>query len=327
MQKLLSPRSLTEGALMAAITAIIALISTYLPFINIFSFLVIAVPIIIVVIRNNLTAGVIASIVATFLVSIMAGPLIAFFFYLQFMPLALAYGYLFKNKYTASKILAIGTFVAVISTILIMLFGMIIGQIDFEQQKLAFYQTVDRTIAIYEDYGMMEKFETQGVSKEQLRTILTDMASFFIRVFPTLLIIGSVFTAATHFIMARIILKKFGHDVPSILPFSQWHLPWYVVWGLIFGWAGYLIGDIYGQDTLRILGQNILIAYGVLLFILGLSVLAYYFKKFKLTNLSRLLLIMTAVMFFSGFVLMAIVIGLFDLVLDQRHLNKEVKEN
>lgn len=327
MQKLLSPRSLTEGALMAAITAIIALIGNFLPIISVFSFLIIAVPIIIVIIRNNLTTGVIASIVATFLVAVLMGPITAFFFYLQFMPLALAYGYMFKNEYSAGKILAIGTFVAVVSTILLMLFTMILGQMDFEQQKLALQETVDRTIALYEDYGLMDRFEEQGLSKADLHTMLTNVVNFFIRVLPALLIIGSVFTAATHFLMARVILKRFGHQVPHIPPFSQWHLPWYVVWGLIAGWAGYLIGDFYHQEVLRVLGQNILITYGVILFILGLSVLAFYFKKLKLSGLTRLLVIMTALLFLNGFIFMTIFIGMFDLVLDHRHLNRGIKEN
>lgn len=325
MQKIVSPRSLTEGALMAAITAIIALVGTFLPFINIFSFLIIAVPIIIVIIRNNLTTGVISSIVATLLVAVLAGPLIAFFFYLQFMPLAITYGYLLKNKYSAGKILAIGTFVAVISSILIMLFSMAISQMDLEQQKQALFETVDRTIGIYEDHGVLEQFEQQGVNKEELRTMLTDMVSFFIKVFPAIFIIGSVFTAGTHFIMARIILRRFGHEVPHIPPFSQWHLPWYVVWGLIAGWAGFLVGDIYGQEVLRVLGQNILITYGVILFILGLSVVAFYFKKLKLSGLTRMLIILTFLLFLNGFIFVTIFIGMFDLVLDHRHLKRGVE--
>lgn len=322
MQKLVSPRALAEGALMAAITAIIALIGTFLPLINFFTFLIIAVPIIIVVIRNNLTTGVISSIVATFIVAVLAGPLIALFFYLQFMPLALTYGYLFKYNYSAGKILAIGTLIAVICTILIMLLSMFIGQIDIEMQKQALYETVDRTIKIYEDYGMMDQFTQQGISKVELKTMLNDMVGFFIRVFPALLIIGSVFTAATHFIMARIILKKFGHDVPGFPPFSQWHLPWYAIWGLILGWAGFLLGDIYQQDIIRVLGQNIMITYGVVLLILGLSVVAHYFKKLNLSSLTRILIIMTGILFLSGFMVVIILIGMFDLVFDHRHLNR-----
>jgi uncharacterized protein YybS (DUF2232 family) len=317
---------MAEGAIFAAITAMLALIGVYIPLINIVTFLVVAVPIIIVIVRNSLSTGVISSIVATFLVGILAGPITALFFYLQFMLLALAYGYLFKYKYSAGKILAVGTFVATIATILIMAISMLVGGIDLVQQKEMLYETVDRTIKIYEDYGMMEQFTERGIDKVQLRQMLTDMVNFFIRVFPALLIVGSIFTALTHFIMAQIALRRFGHDIPHFPPFYEWHLPWYTIWGLIGGWGSFLLGDIYQQDILKTLGQNIMIMYGVILFILGLSVVTYYFKKYQLPRITRIIIIMTAFFLFSGFVMATIFIGMFDLILDHRQLNRNPKE-
>jgi len=326
LQKTVSPRALAEGALLAAITAILALIGTFIPLANFFTFLIVAVPIIIAIVRNNLTTGVISSVVAALLVGVLAGPIIALFFYLQFMLLALAYGYLFKYKYGSGKILAVGTFVAAISTILIMAITMLVGQVSLEQQKQALFETVDRTIKIYEDYGMMQQFEEKGIDKEELRKMLTDMVHLFIRVLPAFLIIGSVFTAFTHFIMARISLKRLGHEIPRFPPFSEWNLPWYTVWGLIAGWASFLLGDFYNQDIWRIVGQNIMITYGIILFILGLSVVAFYFKKYNLPRVTRLLLILAAVLMLNGFVMATIFIGMFDLVLDHRHLNRNKKD-
>lgn len=323
---MVSPRAMAEGALLAAITAILALVGVYIPLANFITFLIVAVPIIIVIVRNNLSTGIISSIVATFLVAVLAGPIAALFFYLQFMLLALAYGYLFKYKYSSGKILAVGTFVATISTILIIAITMLVGEISIAQQKEMLFQTVDRTIQIYEDYGMMEQFAAKGIDKVQLKNILTDMVQLFIRILPALLIIGSIFTALTHFIIARIALKRIGHEIPRFLPFSEWHLPWYSIWGLIIGWGSFLVGDIYNQDILRTLGQNIMITYGIVLFVLGLSVIAYYIKKYELPRMTRLIIILTAVLLLNGFVVATIFIGMFDLVLDHRRLNRNPKD-
>jgi uncharacterized protein YybS (DUF2232 family) len=325
VQNTITTKAMAEGALLAVITAILALLGAFIPLANFLTFLVVAVPIIIVIVRNNLSTGIISSIVAAFLVGILAGPIVAVFFYLQFMLMALVYGHLFKNRYGSGKILVAGTFIAALSTILIIAITMFIGQVGLEQQKQALFETVDRTIKIYEDYGMMKQFEEKGINKEQLRTMLTDMIKLFIRVLPALLVIGSVFTAVTHFIMARMALKRLGHEIPKFPPFSEWHLPWYTIWGLILGWASYLLGDIYNREVWQILGQNIMIAYGMILFVLGLSVVAFYIRKYKLSRVNRLLILLLAVIMFQVFVISTILIGMFDLVMDHRKLNKRQK--
>jgi len=322
LQNTVSPKALAEGALLAVITAIFALIGTFIPLANFFTMLIVAVPIIIVIVRNDLSTGIISSIVAAFLVGILAGPLLALFFYLQFMLLALAYGYFFKYKYSSGRILAVGTFVAAISTVLVITITMLVGQVGIEQQKQALFETVDRTINIYEDYGMMKQFEDQGIDQEELRTMLTNMVKLFIRILPAFLIIGSVFSAITHFIIARIALKRLGHEIPRFSPFSEWHLPWYTIWGLIVGWMSYLLGDIYNQDIWRILGQNIMVTYGLILFVLGLSVIVYYMRKYNLSRILRLVIFLMAVIMLNGFIVATIFIGMFDLVADHRKLNK-----
>lgn len=327
LNRTITPKAIAEGALLATITAILTLIGSFIPIASFFTFLVVAVPIIIVIVRNNFTTGIISSFVAAFLVGLLAGPITAVFFYLQFMLMALVYGYLFKNKYGAGKILVIGTFVAAISTILIIALTMMVGQVSLEQQKAALFETVDRTIDIYKDYGMMEQFTEKGIDEEQLRGMLTGMVQLFIRILPTLLIIGSLFTAVTHFVMARIALKRLGHAIPKFPPFIEWNLPWYTIWGLIGGWTLYLFGDIYRLDILRIFGQNIMAAYGVLLFILGFAVIAFYIKKYRLSRLHRFIFFLTALLIINGFVLSTILIGMFDLVLDFRKINKKQEAN
>ncbi|MFZ7102948.1 MAG: YybS family protein [Peptococcaceae bacterium] len=325
MSRTITAKAMAEGALLAVITAILTLIGAFIPLASFLTYLIVAVPIIIVIVRNNFSTGVVSSLVAAFLVGILTGPVTALFFYLQFMLMALAYGFLFKGKYGAGKILVTGTLVAAVSTILIIALTMLVGQFGLEQQKQALFETVDRTIKIYHDYGMMQQFEENGIDEEELRQILIGMINFFIRVLPSLLIIGSVFTAVTHFIMARIALKRLGHDIPKFPSFSHWHLPWYTVWGLIGGWGCYLLGDIYHSDILRIFGQNIMVAYGMILFILGLAVISFYIKKYRLSRLHRFIFFMAALLMFNGFILSTILIGMFDLVLDHRKLNKKPK--
>jgi len=325
VQNTITSRAMAEGALLAVITAILALAGTYIPLASFFTVLIVAVPIIIVIVRNNLSTGIIASIVAAFLVGVLAGPIIAVAFYIQFMTMALVYGYMFKHKKGAGKILVVGTFVAALSTILLIAITMLIGQMDLQEQKQVLFQTVDRTIEIYEDYGMMENLEKQGIDKEKLQVMLTNSIKLLLRVLPAILIIGSIFTAVTHFIMARLALNRLGYESPKFPSFSEWNLPWYTIWGLIGGWGSYLLGQVYKLNFWTILGQNIMIAYGMILFVLGLSVITFFLKKYKLSKTTRILILLAGAIMFQLAVMLVIFIGMFDLVLDHRKLNKRLK--
>lgn len=327
MSNTTSPRPLLEGALLAGISAILAFIGTYLPIAGTLAFFVVAVPIIVAIVRNNLFTGVLASITAFLLVSFLAGPIVGVGFYLQFMILALVYGVMFKNKKSAGKILGAGTIIAIATMVLNIFLIMVIGQIDLAEQKEVIYQSIDQVIRIYEESGLLEQYESQGISKEELRRIMTLMVNSFLSVLPSVLLVGSVFTAFVNFLVARSVLNKLGYKSPGFPPFSQWRVSWYVIWGLIIGWGSYLLGDIYQMNFFTIAGKNIMIGYSLLLLVLGLSVISFYFKKFKLTTFSRLLLITVGVLMFHIAALIIMFIGMFDLVLDFRKLSSDGKSS
>jgi uncharacterized protein YybS (DUF2232 family) len=132
MNTIYKTRQLTEGAIMAVITAVVALLGTFIPLINTLTVMVITAPIIFVIVRNNISTGVLSSIVAAFLVGVIAGPIASLFFYIQFMFLAIVYGYLFTKKSSVATFLTAGTVVSVTATILVFLLVMVTGQISFE---------------------------------------------------------------------------------------------------------------------------------------------------------------------------------------------------
>ena len=310
---------------MAIITAILALIGTLIPFASILTFLIVAVPIILLIVRHNLATGVLASFVAAFLVGILTGPILALLFYVQFMGMALVYGVMFKNKAGAGRILVVGTIVAVISTVLLIGLTLITAQISLEEQRQGMYETVDRSIEFYERTGMIRTFEEQGMTREDIKVLLTETLDLFFRVLPAMLVIASMITAFANFIMARLVLTRVGFNPPQFPPFSEWRLPWYGIWGLIAGWGSYLAGDYYGLSFWRILGQNVMIAYGMILFVLGLAVFTYFFKKYQLSFFSRMLISLLFIMIFNIAILVTVSIGMFDMILDYRKLNKREK--
>ena len=112
---------MAEGALMAAITAILGLAGIYLPFVRIFTDMIWTIPIVVVTTRHGLTAGAVSLGVAGLLIFALAHPLQAVFLILQFGALALFYGCAFKKGIKPSFTLLVGTGVAVLSLLLVIL--------------------------------------------------------------------------------------------------------------------------------------------------------------------------------------------------------------
>ena len=323
MAKSFATRSIAEGALLAVITAILASIGALIPFASIITYLIVAVPIIVLIVRNNLTIGILASFVAAFLIAIFIGPLAATFFYIQFMGVALVYGAMIKKNLGTGKILLAGTIVSVISTIILLSLALFVADLSLEDQKQAIYDTIDYSIGFYKETGMMENFKSQGLDEEDVRQLLTETIDLFLKALPTILIMSGLIAAFTNFLMARLALKKLGIEPPYLAPFSQWRLPWYIIWGLIIGWSGYLLGDYLDINSLRIIGQNIMIAYGMILFVLGLSVEFYFLRKYRVGLFTRMAIAFFIIFMFNYVILLTIGIGMFDLVFDYRKLDQE----
>ena len=315
-----STKGLGEGAMMAALTAIFAMSGIYIPFLSVLTMLIVAVPITLVIVRNNFKIGAISSVVAGFLVATLAGPLMAVTFYIQFMSLALVYGYLFKKKAKAGKIIVAGAAISVLSTFLLLVLSFAVINVDFESQKEMLLNTLDETIIIYEDQGLLDQLSEQGVSKEEFRETMLNSLKLLFTILPAILIVMSVFSAAINFIVTRTILRRFKHEVSKLPPFKEWSLPWYTIWGIILGWTFYLLGDYLNLDIGIFISKNILIVFAFLVLIQGLAVMAFLLAKLKLNNFSKVALIFLLILLLRHVVVIAIVTGLFDLLLDYRKM-------
>ncbi len=311
---------------MAVITAVFALIGTFVPLLNTFTFMVIATPIIFVIVRNNFSTGILSSLVAAFLVGIFAGPIIALFFYLQFMLLALVYGHLIKKESSVAKILSAGTVVSVVGTIIVFALIALTGQLNFAQQQEVFYETIDRTIEQYERTGMLSDLEEQGFTQEEIREMLDGVIRFIINIIPVLIVIASALTAILNFIFASMFLRKFQYKVPKFPKFSEWKLPWNSIWGFLGAWIILLLADVLNNSMLMVISQNILIAYGAAFFITGISTVAHIFKNAELSPLLRIAFVIIVVFMFQSIVVITAIIGLLDLLFDVRKRMMKRKE-
>ncbi|MGI6145021.1 MAG: YybS family protein [Peptococcia bacterium] len=322
MNNSLRTQAMAEGALMAAITAILGLAGIYLPFIRIFTDMIWTIPIVIVTTRHGLTAGAVSLGVAGLLIFALAHPLQAVFLILQFGALALFYGCAFKKGIKPSFTLLVGTGVAVLSLLLVILLMLGLFGADVINITKQMQASIEPTLQLYDKLGFFSESAQTGLTEEMVRQILESFVYTITLLVPALITLWALTTAFLNYVIAQVVLLRLKISIPVLPPFSQWRLPWWTVWGFIFGFAAYLVGNYLAVSTVSQVGLNIMLLYAPLLFVLGLSVVSFFMGKFFSSVWVRIIIVIIAV-FFLQFVLIALMsVGLLDLLFNYRHLSR-----
>lgn len=315
-------RSIVEGALLASLTAILALIGLYIPVLRILTDFVIVVPIIIVTVNHGINFGVMSLIVAGLLITILSGPIKALFVILQFGGIALFFGYAFHKKLKAEKTLLFGVLVAIISLLTILLFSYLFfgfETIDFIGQLKA---SINPSLELYKELGLLKP--EQGLTEETYRLIMEAYIKLMSIIIPSILLMYGISSAFLNYIVAQKILKKLKISVPALPKLRFWKLPWWTVWGFIVGYAAMVLGNYCKNQLLANIGLNIVIVYAPILFVLGIAVINYFIKeRLSGSGLYRMLLVVFIVFFMPFSLLVIGAIGLFDLLFNYRRISGE----
>lgn len=317
--------ALVEGALLAALTAMLALLGILIPPLSMVTSLVWTLPIVVVIVRRDFKTGLMATAVAGFLVFLFTGPVRAFLLFTQFGGLGLVYGYIFKRKISAGWAVFGGGLVSVISAFLTIFFSTLLLGVDYSQWGVEISASIKPTLEMYERLGLLEKMADQGITKEMLRQNLQQMARVLGILLPGIITVAAVFSAFINYLLARILLKKLRISIPPLPPFRQWRLPWYTVWGIIAGLALVLAGDYWKIKVLVIIGQNILYVYVPLLMVTGTAVVVYFYHHWRIAPLFKVLIVFLVFMYLPIAFSMVLMLGLFDPLFNYRRLSNQAK--
>jgi uncharacterized protein YybS (DUF2232 family) len=229
-----STRGLTEGAILAALTAIVAAFGLFVPAVAI---VLAPLPIILVVIRWGLRTGVLASVVAALILLEFFGPLNAVSVAALFAPLGLGIGWGVRrglsaqlavlggaSAFLASLVVAVAGITVVLHQDIIGLF--ITGQVKMLQGVLAIQQ---RMGAPAQDLA-----ETRRWIEAWPHILPTAM--------PVFLALSALAWAYLCYIVARNLLRRVGHDLPGVPPMLAWRIPATLAFALV--WAAAVISLI-----------------------------------------------------------------------------------
>ncbi|UWG97242.1 YybS family protein [Dehalobacter sp. DCM] len=176
------------------------------------------------------------------------------------------------------------------------------------------------TLQLYKDQGLTQALAAQGMTEQQLETMLRMIIPMVFQLMPAFLAIVGMLEFGLIYIVFRFFIDKIKPK-----PMAYWKLPWYAVWLAIIGLSSYLGGDYLANTVLKIIGMNVMAVAAALSFVMGLVCLAYVIKKYRLSPwLVAILVIIALIM--SPFILMTIVfIGLFDIAFNNRKVPEKTE--
>lgn len=322
-------RFIAQGAVLAALAAGLGLAGIYFAPLSILTNLVWTIPLVVVTMRWGLARGLMALLVAAVLMGMLSSPLDALFLLVEYGALALVYGYSFRAGHSMERTLLRGVLAAAVGSVALIVLAM--GVLGFNPQDflLEVQGIADSTVAFYEETGLIEQLESQGVDRTQIEQLSQRIADLMVTLIPGIMVVTAMLTALVSLLLTRSVLRRLRVPVPGRLPpFRTWRVDFRFVYGFIAGLACLALGDVLAVDILTTAGVNLLVAFGFVFAVQGLSVVVFLFGRTKTHPVMRIVLIVFLVFYLQAILYLMLFIGLFDLFFDYRkRLEKKEDRN
>ncbi|WP_377887221.1 YybS family protein [Alkalihalobacillus sp. R86527] len=301
-------KQLVEGAALAAVFAVLFLITTFVPILGSITFWVLPIPFILIVVRNGIGSGFVMWGVSTVLGLIIAGfpSLIASF---PFGVGGLTAGYLYAKRKSALAVL-IGSGITYVITMLILFIGSIvlIGENPIDMSITMLNQSISQAESITEALGQDTKqFDQLFEQIEVIRYLV-----------PTVLVILGVMMALISQLISIPVLKRVGGFQPPVFkPIREWAFPKSFLWYYLVVTILMMVGLEEGSAA-YVASINVYSVLNALIFVQGLAVIYFYSHKKGWPIAVPILLT------FLGFALtsLVVIIGIIDLGFELRRRMK-----
>ncbi|WKA54807.1 YybS family protein [Planococcus shixiaomingii] len=266
-------RQLTNGAMMAAVFAVLLAASVYVPLLNVITTLFLGLPVAWYSAKYPWKASMLFSVVCLVL-SFIVGGLLSLPLALVYVPLGLSIGLSIHYRKSKLFMFLCSGIVLLISTVLqyvasIVLFGINVLEEGITMMKASYATSGE----------MLERF---GASVEQMEKYneAVDQLMFSVETLLPTLLVGSVFLLVWFMLLVYLpILKRLGTDVPKFPPFRDMKLPKSVLWYYLIVLLISMLSDIQPGSMAYMMFINASVLLQLLLFLQGVSFYHFYIKQ------------------------------------------------
>lgn len=159
---------------------------------------------------------------------------------------------------------------------------------------------------------IQEKGQESQESVELIRENIREVFDYTVLLIPaTFLFVWHLLTLGIFYAGAVRLAPRFGFQIATMPPFTDWRFDWYLIWLFLGGWLlFYVVGadetmPMYGFA--RTVGANCLAVSSIMYYIAGLSLIFFMFEKYKLGPFARVGLSCMALVFTQAVVWFGII--------------------
>ncbi len=261
---------LVEGAALAAVFAVLFLVTMYVPVVGVITLWALPVPFILMVVRNGLKSGLVMWAV-TIVIGVLTAGIPSFAFTLVFSLGGLTAGYLYYLRKSALAVLLGSTIAYVVGLVIIFISSiLLIGQnpadLSMEMMNQSFQQAESMAKAL-------------GGNSDQIAQA-REQISLIRYLIPTVLVLMGAVIALISQLISVPILKRVGNFHPPVFPpIREWSFPKSFLWYYLVVTIVMMVGLEEGSAVF-VASINVYLILNALIFVQGLAVI-YFFSHQK----------------------------------------------
>lgn len=226
-------RGLTEGAVLAAVAAVLALAAKYVPLLGAVAVFLCPLPLTVLTIRHGLRVALLASVVATGIGTMVGGLLIGASIGLAFAPAGVAMGIGIRHHFPAVRIWLLTAVVAMASVVASAGLALVGIGLDPRQELAQAIQLSGQS-----QQTVIQFYDRLGIDTASLRAqagLMQQAMEMMPRLLPFLLVSIGASVAYLNLLVGRSVLRRLRIDVPAFPPMSTWRVPASLLWILPAG--------------------------------------------------------------------------------------------
>ena len=297
---------------------LILLALVWIPFFGLFLSLLTPLPFLFYSSKLGLKEGIKVSLAALVVVGIVAkllGDPYLVLFCLQSGMVGLILSELFRREYSYSLTVFWGTLIMLLAGSAFLLFACV-SKGETPAELLGTYSQANIDAVI----GMYENGDLKPEQVDQLKKFSSVLAGIFKKIYPSIFVIGTGFIVWLNVVVSKPLFRAKGIKYPDLGRAEMWRASEFLVWGIIA--AGF--SKLLSVAFLDFAATNALIIISAVYMFHGLSIVLFFFKKYKVPALTRYVIYIIIVLQQLSMIILAL-IGLFDQWVDFRKIHSKAR--